>query len=355
MQELLQSLLDTRIGSVPLLRLIIGLTVGLAVAIGASVFVGIVRRRLTRIAPTTETRFDDTLLRVLQATRPWVYIPLGIVVANRFFSLPESQRVLLDRTVFLLLVLQAGFWGQALIEVWVERIREKSRDNPSAKTAMGALRFVGRTAIWSFVLLVGLDNLGVDITALVTGLGIGGIAVGLALQNVLGDLFASLSIVLDRPFEVGDFIIVGDFLGTVEHIGVKSTRVRSISGEQIVFGNGDLLGSRIRNYKRMEERRALFRFGVEYGTPADKLRQIPDWVRQIIEQQPLARFDRAHFFQFGDSSLDFEVVYYVTQPDFAVMMDTQQDINYALFEKLGAEGVSFAFPTRTLHVIAEKS
>jgi len=196
--------------------------------------------------------------------------------------------------------------------------------------------------------------MGVDITALIAGLGIGGIAVALALQNVLGDLFASLSIVLDKPFVIGDFIIVDDLLGTVEHIGLKTTRVRSLFGEQLVFSNSDLLNSRIRNYKRMHERRIVFSLGVTYQTPYEKLAAIPDIIREIIELQEQVRFDRAHFKEYGDFALEFEIVYYMLVPDYNAYMDTQQAINLALYERFEKEGISFAYPTQTLYVSAEQ-
>jgi small-conductance mechanosensitive channel len=198
------------------------------------------------------------------------------------------------------------------------------------------------------VLLAALDNLGVDITALVAGLGVGGIAVGLALQDVLKDTFAALSIILDKPFELGDFVVVDDLAGNVEHIGIKTTRVRSLSGEQLVFGNGDLLSSRIRNFKRLVERRGLFTFGVLYSTPADTLERIPEMVREIVDGLETTRFDRAHFKAFGDSSMDFEVVYYVLDAEYLTFMDLQQAINLALVRRFADEGIEFAYPTRTL-------
>jgi small-conductance mechanosensitive channel len=176
------------------------------------------------------------------------------------------------------------------------------------------------------------------------------VAVALAVQNILGDLFASLSIALDKPFVIGDFIVVDGIAGTVEYVGLKTTRVRSLEGQQVVFANSGLLGSRIHNYKRLYERRVLFGFGVLYSTPPDTLAAIPDWVRDIVQAQPGARFDRAHFKGFGDSSLNFEVVYFVLDPDYNRYMDIQQAINLALVRRCAAEGVEFAFPTRTLHV-----
>jgi small-conductance mechanosensitive channel len=190
----------------------------------------------------------------------------------------------------------------------------------------------------------------VDITALVAGLGIGGVAVALALQNILGDLFASLSIVMDKPFVVGDFLMVGDFLGSVEKIGLKTTRLRSLSGEQLVFSNTDLLGSRIRNFGRMFERRVVFNIGVTYDTPRDRLQLIPGIVREAVEAEKGTRFDRSHFSKYGDFSLNFENVYYVLSADFNQHMDVQQAIFYAIHRRFEEEGIAFAYPTQTLIV-----
>jgi small-conductance mechanosensitive channel len=213
--------------------------------------------------------------------------------------------------------------------------------------------FVGRLVLWAVVLLLVLDNLGVDVTALVAGLGVGGIAVALAVQNILGDLFASLSIVLDKPFTIGDFLIIDDYLGSVEHIGLKTTRMRSLSGEQLVFSNTDLLKSRIKNYGRMFERRVIFDIGVTYQTPREKLQMIPDIIRSAIEAQEPVRFDRSHFRAYGDFSLSFETVYYVLKPDYNLYMDIQQAINLHIHARFEAEGIEFAYPTQTLFV--EKS
>jgi small-conductance mechanosensitive channel len=207
--------------------------------------------------------------------------------------------------------------------------------------------------VWSVVLLLVLDNMGINITALVAGLGVGGIAVALAVQSILGDLFASLSIVLDKPFVVGDFLIIDDYMGSVEHVGLKTTRLRSLTGEQLVLSNTDLLSSRIRNYGRMQERRALFTLGVTYQTPRDKLRQIPEIIREAIEASEKTRFDRSHFKSYGAYSLDFETVYYVLEPDYALYMDIQQAVNLAIHERFEAEGIEFAFPTQTLFVERE--
>jgi small-conductance mechanosensitive channel len=193
-----------------------------------------------------------------------------------------------------------------------------------------------------------LDNLGIEVTALIAGLGIGGIAVALATQNILGDLFASLLIVLDKPFVLGDFIVVGDFVGHVEKIGLKTTRLRSLSGEQLVVSNNDLLQSRLRNFKRMIERRVLFTVGVTYDTPLEKLAAVPGMIREIIESQPDVRFDRSHFKEFGSYSLNFETVYFVLSPEFGRYMDRQQAINLAIYDRFAQNEIKFAYPTQTL-------
>ncbi|HEY4647217.1 MAG TPA: mechanosensitive ion channel family protein, partial [Steroidobacteraceae bacterium] len=234
---------------------------------------------------------------------------------------------------------------------WLERKRRKAlATDRAAASSFSIIGFAARALIWSLVVLLTLDNLGVNITALVAGLGIGGIAIALAVQNVLGDLFASLSITLDKPFVIGDFLIIGDFLGTVEYIGIKSTRLRSLSGEQIVLSNADLLGSRIRNYGRMFERRVLFTLGVTYETPREKLRQLPEILRRIVEGEADTRFDRSHFAKYGPASLDLEIVYYVLSPDYNRYMDIQQAINLRIHEEFEKLGVEFAYPTQKLWI-----
>ncbi len=315
---------------------------------------GVLERKLSRLAERTKTDLDDLILDLVQKTRFFFPFIIALYAGVQPLALPPTGDKVFRGVMVIGFLLQAALWGNAVISFWITRyMQARMEEDAAAATSIGALRFVGKLLLWTFVLLLALDNLGIDITALVTGLGVGGIAVALALQNVLGDLFASLSIVLDKPFVIGDFIIVGEFPGTVEHIGLKSTRVRSLSGEQLVFSNSDLLSSRIRNYKRMAERRILFSFGVIYQTPYEKLAQIPGMVREIIDSQEKARFDRAHFKAYGDSSLDFEVVYYVQVPEYVAYMDTQQAINLEIYRRFQEEGIDFAYPTRTLYIERE--
>jgi len=288
---------------------------------------------------------------ILAGTRRSVLLLLALFIGARAVELPAKVDAALTTLTAVALLLQVTLWAQRVFNVWLRNYEQRARHGDGGDaTIVGLISFVGRTAIWAIAVLMILDNLGFNITTLVASLGIGGVAIALAVQNVLADLFASLSIGLDKPFVVGDFIIVDDLMGTVEHVGLKTTRLRSLSGEQLVFSNGDLLKSRIRNYKRMYERRIVFTFGVVYDTPRDTLAGLAGEVRAIIEAQPKTRFDRAHFFRFGEFSLDFEVVYFVLDPDYNLYMDIQQAINLAIMARFEALDVGFAFPTSTLRV-----
>jgi len=321
--------------------------VGLFVRVALKVLLG----RMEALARRTQTDLDDLVAELVRKTKNVFVLIVAFWLASQTLVLSDATDQRIGRLVAIALVVQMAFWGTGIAAHLIDRYRRRQLEiDPSAATAIGAMAFIARVAVWSIAGLVILDNLGIDITALVTGLGIGGVAVALALQNVLSDLFASLSIVLDKPFVVGDFVVVGDFLGTVEYVGLKTTRLRSLSGEQIVFSNSDLLGSRIRNFKRMAERRALFQIGVTYDTPEEKLRKIPGMIREAIEARDNTRFDRAHFKTYGPSSLDFETVYYVLVPEYNAYMDVQQEINFEILRRFTAEGIEFAYPTQTLYL-----
>jgi small-conductance mechanosensitive channel len=327
----------------------------LAAAIAAAVLLAIwaVRRLrlITRLARTTGTQAGDAVAAALDATRLWLFLPLAVYAGASVLQIPTRLDRLLENLAMVGLVAQAAVWGNRWFTRWLDlRAAATHAVDPAATTTLSLLGFAARVVVWTLALLIALDQLGFNVTALVAGLGIGGIAVALALQNILGDLFASMAIVLDKPFQVGDFVVVGEHAGTVEKVGLKTTRVKSLAGEQLVFANAQLLNAQIRNYKKMQERRIAFSIGVTYETPLDKLRQIPGWLKAAVESQPQARFDRAHFKEYADFSLNFEIVYYVLSADFAVYMDTQQAINLAIFEKFAQEGVEFAYPTRTLYI-----
>jgi small-conductance mechanosensitive channel len=327
-----------------------GVLIGLIV--GAIMLRKIIVQRGRSLAAHTPTVLDDALIDALEATRLRVLLLPFVALASSILSLPPLISSSLSIAGTLLLLLQIGIWGNLLISSSFERYAERNiAENADNVVNVNAISFIARLVLYSVLALLALDNLpGIEITALVASLGIGGIAIALAVQNILSDLFASLSITLDKPFVLGDFIIVGSDMGTVEHIGLKTTRLRSLSGEQLIFSNTDLLASRVRNFKRMEERRIVFTVDVIYQTPSAVLRAIPELLRNAVEAQELVRFDRAHFARFANSALTFEVVYFVLSADFAVYMHIQQEINLTIIEAFQQAGVEFAYPTQLVYL-----
>jgi small-conductance mechanosensitive channel len=330
--------------------------IALAVAAGVLVALRLVEQvlivRVQRVAKKTETMVDDIIIGSLRKTKLLFLLLVAVFAGSLSLDLEPAVRSILLSTVMIATLIQVGVWVSRGLQIWLEHYRETEEDGAN-RTTMNALSFVGRLILWVIVFLLVIDNLGVDVTALVAGMGIGGIAVALAVQNILGDLFASLSIVLDKPFVNGDFIAVGDMAGSVEHVGIKTTRIRSISGEQLVFSNSDLLQSRVRNFGRMAQRRVVFSLGVTYQTPAEKLERIPSLIRSAIETQEGVRFDRCHFASYGDSALNFETVYYVESSDYTQHMDILQAVNLRIYRAFEEEGIEFAYPTQTLFVAKE--
>lgn len=321
------------------------------IAVGVFMLTAALRRILVhRLTPEDPERAPTG--RVLAAglakrTRHYFLAVLALGAGALPLMLPDRVDTAIVWLLTTVAVLQIALWASYAYARGVDRYQKKKlADDPTARTTVGAFTLLGKTVIWSIALLVLLDNWGVDVTAAVAGLGVGGIAIAFAAQSILADVFASVSILLDKPFVVGDFIIVGDFLGEVEKVGIKTTRLRSLGGEQIIMSNNDLLSSRIRNYKRMYERRVLFTFNLAYETEPEKVEQVPDICREVIQDLPMTRFDRAHFKAYGDFSLVFEVVYYVLDPDYNLFMDKQQAVNFGLFRRFHEVGIRFAYPTQ---------
>jgi small-conductance mechanosensitive channel len=308
-------------------------------------------KHLKQISEKTLTQWDDLFVAILSKTKIWVIFFWCVHFAFSFVELPPAFASKLRFTVVFVTALQAVFWGLAAIRSWSKNyLQEKVESDQSSTAAIGLLSTAIQAGFIVVVLLFALSNLGIDIMALVAGLGVGGIAVALAAQNILGDLLASLSIVLDKPFLIGDFIVVEDKSGTVENIGIKTTRVRSLSGEQVVFSNKDLLENRVQNFKRMWERRVVQKVGVVYSTPLEQIALIPKWIREFIEKDPELRFDRCHLSGFGDSSLDFEFVFYVKSNEYNVFMDHQQTLLFDILKKFEEEKISIAFPSKSLYI-----
>ena len=326
-----------------------------SIALGIFALLMFARRLLLahwgKFASGTTNSLDDDLVAVLGRTQWWFLLVVGISISTLYLPLPEPGDRLVQSVIVLALLLQAGLWASTFLVQRLERYRLKiQKTDPGSVMTLGLVNFIGRVVLWSIILLLALDNLGMNVTALIAGLGVGGIAVALAVQNILGDLFASLSIVLDKPFAVGDFLIIDDLLGSVEHVGLKTTRLRSLSGEQLVFSNSDLLQSRIRNYGRMHERRVVFEIGVTYQTPRRKLETIPAIMREAVEASEDTRFDRSHFKAYGNFSLNFETVFYVLTADYNRYMDIQQAVNLHIHQRFEEEEIEFAYPTQTVFV-----
>ncbi|MDD2928459.1 MAG: mechanosensitive ion channel family protein [Sideroxydans sp.] len=324
----------------------------LAILLGGMAAIYVFKRyilnHLKKLAESSATTIDDLLVKAIERTVvPILYF--GVLYAS-IHTLQLSRDF------------ERGFNIAAIVLVTILVVRTLTaavhhllRSNSNAASEEGGKQIKGiggllNFLIWMLALLFLLDNLGVKISAMVAGLGIGGIAVALAAQAVLGDLFSYFVIFFDKPFAVGDFIVVDDKMGVVEHVGIKTTRIKALSGEQLVFSNTDLTNSRVHNFKKMERRRVVFKLGVTYQTPAEQLKRIPQLVKDIIVAQQDAEFDRGHFANYGDFSLNFEFVYYVIGADYAKYMDIQQAINLAIFEAFEKEGIEFAYPSQTLFV-----
>jgi small-conductance mechanosensitive channel len=307
-------------------------------------------KRLKKWASSTKTSADDLLVRAIEkALVPVVYFAVFYASLHTLALSPEFKHGLKIAAIVLITVLVVRAVISAVnfgLESYLDRTVDSDGSEKQLKGIRGLVSFV----IWVTALVFLLDNLGVKISAMVAGLGVGGIAVALAAQAVLGDIFGYFVIFFDKPFAIGDFIVVGDQMGAVEYIGIKTTRIRAIGGEILVFSNKDLTNSRVHNFKKMEKRRVVFKLGVVYQTPSEKLKAIPAIVKDIIARQDDATFDRGHFATYGDFSLGFEFVYYVNGADYAKYMDIQQAINLEIFESFEKEKIEFAYPSQTLFV-----
>ncbi len=307
--------------------------------------------RLKMLASTTSTHWDDIIVDAIKQTRTLFILIASILLSSLFLQLPDGLSSIIKATFIITLLIQLGIWLTAItISVVAFYSKQTVSKNPAAASSINFVGFIGKIFIWSAIALVALDSLGIHVTTVVAGLGIGGVAVALAVQNILGDLFASLSIILDKPFVIGDFLIIDEHLGSVEYIGLKTTRLHSLSGEQLIFSNSDLLKSRIRNYGRMFERRVLFNIGVIYTTPRDKLKRIPEIIKDAITAQQNTRFDRSHFMKYGDYALQFETVYYIKSADYNIYMDIQQAVYFAIHEAFEKEHIEFSYPTQKLFI-----
>jgi small-conductance mechanosensitive channel len=328
--------------------------IALAVAVGLYfAFFGLrwlLVRLLGESFPVTHWR--GFMRRVVRRTRSPFIAALSAWLVTHVVAPPGLVSHAVDFVFTIAFAIQGALWVRELLLALVERRAANAEDNDSFESAVTIIRVLVNVLVWALALILILDNLGVNVTALVAGLGVGGIAIGLAAQGIFGDLFAALAILFDRPFRVGDTISYGGNTGSVEAIGLKTTRVRALSGEQLIVSNAKLLDQQISNLRRIEERRVVTTIGVIYQTTPDQLEAIPTVIEAIIQARPRLRFDRVHFVQFGASSLDFEIVYFITEPALLSMMDERQAVGLAILRRFAELGIEFAYPTQTTFTAA---
>ncbi len=315
---------------------------------------GVVVVRLKALSRRTSTDLDDTVIDAVHSIRMWVLIILALYISIQALSLPSWLDKTWSAVVFLSLVWQMIEVSLRFVDYFVHKMVEKDEDgdgvvDPNAATASDLIRLMSRITLWALGIIFVLSNLGIEVTSLIAGLGIGGIAIAFALQGILSDLFASFSIYFDKPFRIGDYVVLGADSGTVEKIGIKSTRIRTLQGEELVVSNAELTTARVQNFKKMQERRISSQFGITYETPHEKVKEVGGVVERIFEAIEGAKLDRVHLTSFGDSALIFDVVYYVNSPDYADFLDIQQRFNFELMDKFAEMGVEFAYPTQTIY------
>ncbi|MBU1179853.1 mechanosensitive ion channel family protein [Patescibacteria group bacterium] len=316
------------------------------------IFQSLILYRLKKLADKTKTDVDDTLIKIFLSLRPPFYAFLAFYLAFNTLIIHSFAKKIIAVILIIWVVYQAIKSVQILIDYLVEKAMKKDKQAGS-KQIIGLISKISKGVLWALGGLLILQNLGVNVTSLIAGLGIGGIAIALALQNILGDLFSSFAILFDKPFVPGDFIIVENHKGTVEKIGIKTTRIRSVDGEEIIISNKELTSTSIQNFQKLKERRAVINFGVKYETPTAKIRQIPKMLKDIIKEIKDAKFDRAHFSKFNDSALTFEVVYFVKSDDYEKYMDVNQKILIKIKSEFEKEKIDMAYPTRTIYMAKE--
>lgn len=333
--------------------------VGLGIFLGTVLLLQIIKRLLlqqTDRMRSNGSRGQDGLISTILRSTSFVWIlALGIGIASIIVPPPERAVAFTQTALKVVFFVQVALWANALISYTINRrTRAELETSPATVTSINMIGMVLRVLLWTVVALLILENItGIEVNSLIASLGIAGVAVALAVQNLLGDLFASVSIAMDQPFVIGDFIIVDDLAGTVENIGLKSTRIRSLTGEQLVFSNSDLLSSRIRNYKRMARRRMLIYINIPYGTEEEKVKVVPELITEVVKRTPDITFERAHLMAFAEYSLRYEVVCYVETADYMVYMDRQQEIILGIYRKFAELGIEFAFPLQGVTIKEE--
>ena len=317
----------------------------------------IIEKKMSIFVNKTDNNFDDYIFQILSTTSKLFIFIIALNIGTKIITLNNNLSSVIAHLFILVLFWQITKWVilvSNIIFTRYKKIKENNNDMHGV-TAINGLTVISKFIIWLIFLMLALDNLGIDITALVAGLGIGGLAIALAAQSILGDLFASLTIMIDKPIAIGDYVVVDNFMGNVKAIGIKSTKLESLTGEEIIISNSDLLNSRLRNYhqSRMKKRRSTMKIGILYETDFNKLKRVQDILKEIVTSNPKTEYIRAIFTDFGDFSLDFELTYNVLSPDYETLTEINHDIRLKIFETFEKEGLGFAYPTRTIHISKE--
>ena len=301
------------------------------------------------LAKSTKNKWDDTVAEALNSFGLFFYIAIALSISSQFIVLEPFVR----NSIYTITLLSSTYYVvralQIIITTSLNGILTRTTGEAPDSTILGFLENAFKIALWVGAVILVLQNLGYKVGALLGGLGIAGIAIAFALQNVLIDIFSFFSIYFDKPFKKGDFIKIGHDRGTVEHIGIKTTRIKSLDGEELIISNQELTQTRVNNFRTLRRRRVSFSFGIVYETPLAQVKKVPRIVKKIIDAQTFATFERAHFTSFGDSSLDFNVVYFIESNDIGVYRDAQQSINLQLMETFEKQNIEFAYPTRTIY------
>ncbi|MBD3360639.1 mechanosensitive ion channel, partial [Candidatus Peregrinibacteria bacterium] len=348
--EKIKEILAYQLGPNTVYDYVLALVLFVAILVVFKIFKNVAISKLKKLTKKTENEIDDEIIKIIEGISPLFYVVVALYFPLKSLVIWDGAGKIIDGIFVVVVVYQVIRSLQTLIEFGLRKFAESKGEDVNRKAAFQGIKLVIKIVLWSIGILVVLSNLGINITTLVASLGIGGVAVALAVQNILSDIFSSFSIYFDKPFVVGDYIVVGEHDGVVKKIGLKTTRIQTLEGEELVVSNQELTTSRIQNYRIMKERRIPLEFGVIYETPLEKLRKINGIVENIIKAAGNVRFDRCHFIKFADSSLNFEAIYYVLSGDINEYLQKQEKINFAIMEEFQNEGIEMAYPTQTIHM-----
>jgi len=334
-----------------IVQYIYGFFIFLLIYFVLKIFHRYVFKKIEKLSFRTNMDIDDMFVSVIKKIRPSFYLYIAFYFSIKSILVTSTIQGIINAILILFVVYQIMIVLHILVDyILRKKFNKEEEDESTIGSAVYMIGKIIKFALWVFAILLVLSNLGINVTSLIAGLGIGGVAIALALQNILGDLFSSFAIYFDKPFKVGDFIVVYDKSGVVEKIGIKTTRIKALQGEEIVISNRDLVSAKIQNFKKMKERRVVFSFGVAYETPTETVRQIPSMISEIINSVSGARFDRSHFYKFDDSALSFETIYYIENSDYNTYMDINQEIHLRIKKLFDEKSISIAYPTRTIYM-----